>query len=100
MIPNSKYTLDRVFTPTNIKRMLAINDYNFIDDETETINYTRILFPQFDAYYSGDVSKSLKDYFGIESLFDEKKCDFSNLLNDNAYCDNFIHKARLRVDPG
>lgn len=98
MIPNARYTLDRVFTPTNIQRMLSISDYKFIDDTNKKINYTRVIFPHFDASYNGDVSKILKEDFEITALFDKEKCDFSNLLYEKAYCDNFIHKAVMRVD--
>lgn len=97
MVPKYNYTVERVFTPNNIKRMLAINDYGFIDDENQQINYTRILFPQIDAYYNGNISDVLQEDFAIEALFDKEKCDFSNLLSGDAYCNSFVHKARMRL---
>jgi serpin B len=98
MIPNVIYSIEDVFTPKNISKMISIKDYNFIDYGNKRLHYTRLLFPQISVSYSGDISKNLENDFEISSLFDSEKCDFSNMFFSDASCGSLIHTAKLSLD--
>lgn len=98
MVPSKNYTLDEVFTPKNISQVISITDHKFIDHVASLIHYTKILFPELDVSFSGDISKNLQEDFGIKYLFDAEKCDLSNLFVSDAHCNSFIHTSRLRLD--
>lgn len=98
MIPNNSYTLNEVFTPKNIFKMFNRREYGFVDDVNEQLHYTRLLFPQMNVSFSGDISNNLKNDFNINSLFSEENCDLSGLLWTPAHCNSFIHKAKLSLD--
>jgi serine protease inhibitor len=98
IIPSEDTTLKEIFNAKTISEILAIDDYGYVDDENKLLHNTRLLFPRFDASYSGDISEILKENFGIQSLFDEEKCDFSNLIPLNSVCSSVLHCARLNVE--
>ena len=98
MIPNVIYSLEDVFTPTNINKMLSIDDYDFIDYGNETLHYTRLLFPKVSVSFSGDISENLEKDFKISSLFDAEECDLSNMFYSEVECNSFIHTAKLSLD--
>ena len=98
ILPNEGYTVGDVFTAENIAAMNSIEDYNADDHENKIHYYTRCLFPEYKCSYDGYVTKILQQKFGVNSLFDSKRCDLSSLLNGEAYCDNVRHVTELKVD--
>ena len=98
IIPTEETTLAEIFNAETISEILAIDDYGYIDHENKLVHNTRLLFPKFDASFGGNIADILTEKFGINALFDEEKCDFSNLLSEKASCSSIIHKARLKVD--
>jgi len=98
VIPAGNLALKNVFTPYTVSKILSIEDYGFIDNTNSQLNYTRLIFPQLNLAFNGDISENLKTDFGITSLFDPESCDLSNLVEGSVRCDEFIHVARLRLN--
>ncbi len=98
IVPNSIYTLDDVFTVQNINTILSRADDRFVDNVNKKLHYTRVIFPQIEISFSGDISENLKNDFNITSLFDKEACDLSNLAASDVYCNGFIHNTRMSID--
>lgn len=59
-----------------------------------------IKMPEFEIDETIDIKKKMKNN-GINLLFDEKKCDLTNIYensNDNLYVGNILHKAVIKVN--
>lgn len=97
ILPNEGYDADDVFTEGIISQILSRKNFGAIDEEKGTVNYTRILFPSFEASFSGDISKVLAEGFGITDLFDPQKCDLSGLLSSRVHLDKLTHQSELSI---
>ena len=98
ILPDEGVTVEQAFTQENIAAANAVEDYNGSDDVNKIRYYTRCLFPEYEAEYDGDVTRVLREKFGISDLFDEEKCDFSTLTDSPAYCNEVRHVTELEVD--
>ena len=98
ILPADGHSLEEVFTAENIYTINNITNYGYIDDENKLLHHTRVLFPEYKASYDGDLSGILKEEFGINSLFDDKGCDFSRITDETVFCDGVIHKCALDVN--
>ena len=80
-MPNDGYTLSDVYTKENIDKMIKMDDYQAIDDETKTLYYTKCLFPEFETSCDIDYVELLSNEskYNINKLFGE--ADFSNLVD-------------------
>lgn len=97
VLPKGEKTVADVFTSYTISRLLAVKDFDHVDNANKQLHYTRLLFPEFSAGYNGDLSALLKDDFGVNSLFDKESCDFSNLIAGSVHCNSFVHKTKLSI---
>lgn len=97
ILPKDGYTVDDVFTAENISKVKNIESYKGVDDEKKQRFYTRCLFPEYTASFDGYITSILKQ-MGITAMFDSDKCDFTNLTDDDVYCDSVIHTTKLKVD--
>ena len=98
ILPDEGYTIADVLTAENLYTINNITDYGYIDDENRLIHYTRVLFPEFKASFDDDIADTLKSEFNINRLFDYEDCDFSNIVDDPAFCDGVIHQCCLEVN--
>ena len=92
IVPNDGYKLDDVFTSQNIIKVNSQMDYT---DETYDY-FTRCYFPEFTSTMDMDLKELLIQNFNITDLF-TSNCDLSNLLENNAMCDEFIHQSKVIV---
>lgn len=97
-VPEEEWSVNSIFTAENISAVLSIDDWGAVDDENMQIHYTRVLFPEFDADFSEDISGVLRDDFKIERLFNPLESDPSTVTVEPVYCEGVIHKAALKVD--
>ncbi len=97
-LPYDEWSVESIFTAENISTVLALKDWGYEDHENKQRHYTRALFPEFTADFSGDIESILSEDFGIEALFDFERCDMSNVTNEPVYCNGVIHKATLDVN--
>ncbi len=98
ILPSEGRTLDEVFTPENIYTVNNFTDWGYKDDENMLLHHTRVLFPEYKADYDGDIADILREDFGIESLFDIKRCDFSGITDAEIACEGVIHKCSIDVN--
>ena len=92
IVPNDGYKLDDVFTSQNIIKVNSQMDYT---DETYDY-YTKCYFPEFTSTMNTDLKELLIQNFNITDLF-TSNCDLSNLLENNAMCNEFIHQSKVIV---
>ena len=81
ILPDDNYSIDEVFTEENIYKINNLSDYGYIDEENKLLHHTRVLFPEYKADFDGSVTDTLKDDFGIKSLFSMGDCDFSGITD-------------------
>ena len=98
ILPDDGHTLAEVFTAENIYNINNITDYGYVDDENRVLHNTRVFFPEFEASFDGNLAGILQNDFGINSMFNIAKCDFSNITNAKVACSSVIHKCSLTVD--
>ncbi len=101
MLPDSGSLIGDVFTEDNISKLLSVKSYGGEDEENRQVHYTRVLFPEFEAKFDGDIEKVLEQSLGITDLFSEEKAEFSALSYDyqyNLFCQKVVHKTVLKVD--
>ena len=97
IVPTDGHTLEEVFTKDNIYNINNLGDYRYIDEENELIHLTRVFFPEYKASFDGDIAKILKNDFGVNALFDSKRCDLSNVTDESIACGGVIHKCAIDV---
>lgn len=96
MKPNDGYDIKDIFNKENISYMLG-NNFIYTDDVLMERYHTRCLFPEFKGDGDEDIIELLKDDFQIQTLFDER-CDFSTICNDDVFCSEVKHIAKLEVN--
>ncbi|MCD8373141.1 MAG: hypothetical protein LUD27_07570 [Clostridia bacterium] len=97
IVPEDGYTLSDVFTEENIAEVNSIADYNPTDEENKLIYKTRCLFPEFTASYNDNIEDILLSY-GVNDFFSRGGCDMSALTDDDIYCSQVKHVAKLEVN--
>ena len=97
ILPKDGYTLEEVFTAENIYRINNISDYKGSDYENKLLHSTRVLFPEYEASYEGDLTKILQNEFGITSAFDPERSDFSGITEEDLVLESVVHKCELTV---
>ncbi len=96
IVPTEGKSLSDVLTADNIRDVVCA-DYKGDDYEEKIHYYTRCVFPEFEADYSGKLDRVISDW-GASDLFDEN-CDFGAILPESkAACNGIIHKTKLTVD--
>lgn len=104
ILPKEGYSVTDVFTAETLSAVNAVQDFNATDYETDTVYYTRCLFPEFTAEYDEDIKTLLKERFGVTNLFDKYLCDFNNLIQnqsaqlEHVWCEKVQHTTKLFVD--
>lgn len=98
ILPKDGYTVDQAFTAENIAAVNSLTDYNAYDNSGRKHYTTRVLFPEYKCKYDGNIIGTLKDKFGIDSLFNPSACDFSTLTDKSCYCGKIRHVTDLTVD--
>ena len=98
ILPNDGYTVDDIYTSTVLKEVSENDDYLAIDEVNKERNHTRCYFPEYDAEYDGDIQNTLREKFGINSVFNIETADFSNLVDGAAYIQQVLHQTKLVVN--
>lgn len=98
IVPADGYALDDVFTAENVYNINNVTDYGYVDDENRLLHNTRVLFPEYNASFDGNIANTLREDFGIEKLFSFYDCDFSNITDETVACEGVIHKCILEVN--
>ena len=98
IVPTDGHTLENVFTADNIYNINNLGDYGYIDEENKLLHHTRVFFPEYKASFDGDLAEILKNDFGINTLFNSKECDFSNITDEPLACSGVIHKCSIDVN--
>ncbi len=98
IVPTDGHTLAEVFTADNIYNINNLGSYGYIDEENKLLHHTRVLFPEYKASFDDDLAKILRNDFGINSLFDFERCDFSNVTDEQVACGGVIHKCSIDVN--
>lgn len=98
IVPKDDHQLKNVFTADVISYVLSVKDHGHIDSSARQLHHTRVIFPAFQASFSGDLSGVLKDTFGIKSLFDSEGCDLSGITQQDAYLSSLLHAAAIKID--
>ena len=106
IVPNDGYTVDDIYNKETLAYVNSIKDYKAVDDEEKTITSTRVLFPEYKAEFNEDIRNVIKNKFNVKDLFDYKKCNFSNIIDEREYldkyegiyCSSIIHQTCLEVN--
>ncbi|MBQ8343159.1 MAG: hypothetical protein IJY21_03525 [Clostridia bacterium] len=104
ILPKDGYSVTDVFTTETLSAVNAVKSFNATDHETDTVYYTRCLFPEFTAEYDENIKTLLKEQFGVTNLFDKDTCNFNNLIQtqsaqfDHVWCEKVQHTTKLFVD--
>lgn len=99
IVPQEGYSIDDVFTPENIDKVVKMNDYRVRSGNNEYL--TSVKFPEFEAESFAVLDELLNKKFNLNTLFDPELCDFSNLTNfykENGPKITVAHKAKVGVD--
>ena len=97
ILPSGDHTVSDVFTSQNISSILSIDDWGYIDSAKMQRHYTRTFFPEFEAEFDSSIKSILKEHFGINTLF-SLDCEMGNVTDEEVYCSDVIHKAKLKAD--
>ncbi len=100
ILPENGRTISDVFAEKEISEILSLTDYSGVDDENKQIHYTRVLFPEFEAGFSGGIDEALAQGMGIYDMFSPDHAEFSGISYDgpNLYCNKILHKTKIKVD--
>ena len=98
IVPTDGHSIEEIFTADNIYNINNLGDYGYKDDENMLLHHTRVFFPEYKASFNGDISKTLREDFGINNLFNLEKCDLSNITDETVAFDALIHKCSLNVN--
>lgn len=96
LIPKEGYELNDIYNIENLNEIHAIKSYNGRDDINKIEYHTRTLFPEFEVDFNEDIALQLKNDLNIKKLFTED-CDFSNISDDEIYCESVVHSTKLKV---
>ena len=96
-VPKDGYTLDDIYTSD------VLNDptpYVTVDTTSNPkVNYrfhTRCFFPEFEASFDDDIKDEIQK-MGVNKFFTRGGCDFSNLTDEDVYCNKIRHITKLDV---
>ena len=96
--PNQGKTAKDVLNKQTLDYILDSSNYINIDNEKREEYHTRCIFPEYSVNSDVELDELFKEDFNVTSLFNINECDFSNLTNQEVYCSEFRHIARLDVD--
>ncbi len=96
--PYEGKTLKQVFTNENITYVLNPDNYIYKDDEKKESYHTKCIFPEFEAGCDEDLCELLNKKYSVQTLFQLGNCDFSNISQDDVYCSELRHIAKLKVN--
>ncbi len=96
--PNEGQTLKQVFTKENIAYVLDSSNYVYKDSEKKEKYETNCIFPEYTASCDEDIGELLNNEYNVKSLFVLPGCDFSNISQDDVYCSQLKHIAKLEVN--
>ncbi len=96
--PNDGLNINNLFNANVIKNVTTNSNYIYKDDEKLESYYTNCIFPEFKAESDLDLKEILKNNFNIKNLFDANNCDFSNLTEEDIFCKQIKHVAKLDVN--
>ena len=99
IIPNDNYSIKDVFNYENINLVNCIKDYQANDDINKISYKTRCLFPKFEADSNNDLRKLFEERFNFKTLFDDGKCDYTNVTDkEEICCTKLVHMAKFKTD--
>ena len=96
--PNDGKDIKNVFNKETMDFVLNNKNYTYTDDIKMEEYKTRCIFPEFVADCDLDLIPILSQDFNVKTLFDSEKCDFSNLTDDEVFCNELRQIAKLDVN--
>ena len=96
--PRPGKTANDVFNKENIADVINQDSYILKDDEKEEEYHTRCIFPEYTADADIELTKLFNEGFDVKTLFNPATCNFTNLANQEVYCSEFRHIAKLEVN--
>ena len=96
--PRPGKTANDVFNKENIADVINQDSYILKDDEKEEEYHTRCIFPEYTADADIELTKLFNERFDVKTLFNPTTCNFTNLTNQEVYCSEFRHIAKLEVN--
>lgn len=96
--PRPGKTANDVFNKENIADVINQDSYILKDDEKEEEYHTRCIFPEYTADADIELTKLFNERFDVKTLFNPATCNFTNLTNQEVYCSEFRHIAKLEVN--
>ena len=96
--PRPGKTANDVFNKENIADVINQDSYILKDDEKKEEYHTRCIFPEYTADADIELTKLFNEKFNVTTLFNPATCNFANLTNQEVYCSEFRHIAKLEVN--
>lgn len=96
--PNEGKDLKEVFNKETMNDVLDSNNIITQDDVKMEKYSTKCIFPEFEASGEFELSTVLRSDLNIETLFDPYACDMSGLTDDDVFCGEVKHLAKLEVN--
>ena len=96
--PRPGKTANDVFNKENIADVINQDNYILKDDEKKEEYHTRCIFPEYTADADIELTKLFNEKFNVTTLFNPATCNFANLTNQEVYCSEFRHIAKLEVN--
>lgn len=96
--PNEGKDIKTAFNKETMSYVLDSHSYVYVDEEKKEQYETRCIFPEFKAECDLDLKSTLSDNFNVKQLFDRYNCDFSNLSEEAAYCEELKQISKLEVN--
>ncbi len=98
ILPQDGYTVEDIYTSEVLKEVSENDSYLAIDDVNMEMNHTKCYFPEYEAEYDGDIQNTLREKFGIHSVFNIDTADFSGLVDGPAFIQQVLHQTKLTVN--
>ena len=96
--PKGGKRIQEVFNEETMSYVTDRKNYVTQDDEKLERYHTKCIFPEYTADGDIELKNMLSNTFGIKTLFEETKCDFSSITDKDAFVMSVRHIAKLKVD--
>lgn len=97
IIPKDGYNINDIYNEELIKSINNLKDYLEVDYEREEINFTRCIFPEFEASFDESIESIYMQKLGLNKVFTNPD-SFAPLTDENAILGSVKHVAKLKVD--
>lgn len=97
IVPKDGYNISDIYNQDLIKEVNNISDYLAVDYDKKERNYTRCIFPEFEASFDEHIESVYIEKLNIIEAFINGS-SFSTLTDDYAILGSVKHVTKLRVD--